>query len=188
MRKIIFLFSFLSIVLLYALEDAGTTISNMKMRLESDKSSLFKVQTVLKNDIYKQRQELEKIENGLDIVLGGLLVFKSSFNGCHNDYEDSIKGFREIRDNNVKRYPYRREELNNMYYEDIEDAKDELKTCLSSKGDFLAELQGLRTKLNDMKEQIDISRNSLPRLENRLKKVNNKILRITIEINGLEGK
>ena len=38
----------------------------------------------------------------------------------------------------------------NTYYEDIEDAKNDLKICLSSKGDFLAELQGLKTKLKDM--------------------------------------
>jgi len=188
MKKIILFFSFLSIVLLYALEDASTTLSNMKMRLENDKSSLYKVQTVLKNDIYKQKQELEKIENGLDIVLDGLRIFSSSFNGCHNDYKDSIEGFRKIRDDNVKRYSHRKEELDNMYYEDIEDAKNDLKRCLSSKGDFLAELQGLKTKLKDMKEQIDISKNSIPRLEKRLKEVNKKILRITIEINGLEGK
>jgi len=188
MKKIIIIFFLFPIVFLYALEDASITLSDMRIQLENDKKSLYLIQTDLKNDIYKQRQELIKIENGLDVVLASLIVFNSSFNGCYNDYDDSIKNFRKIRDNSIRRYPHKRDYLNNMYYEDIEESKNDLKECLSSKGDFLAELKGLRTKLETMKELIDLSKSSIPRLKGKLSKVNKKIMRITAEINALEGK
>jgi len=188
MKKVILILTFCSFNILYAFEDASTTLYNMKINLETQKESLYNVSINIRRDIQTQRQELIKIENGLDVVLKSLKVFKSSFTGCYNDYDDSIKGFREIRDDTIRRYPHKREQLTNTYYEDIEEAKDELKTCLSSKGDFLTELKALRTRLDDMKEAIDTSRKSIPRLEKRLNKVNKKILRITAEINAIEGK
>jgi len=136
---------------------------------------------------YPYKENLIEVENGLDIILSTLLVFKSSFNGCYNDYDDDISYFRKIRNNNIRKYPSMTERIEDSYYQDIKEAKDELKDCLSSKGDFLANLKALRSELNNMKETIDISRNSIPRLKKNLNKVNNKILRIIAEINALEG-
>ncbi|CAA6804379.1 MAG: Unknown protein [uncultured Sulfurovum sp.] len=189
MKKIIFILTIFPLTLMLAFESGNiaSQFNIMKQQLETNKVKLYKVQNELKDDISRQRQELTKIENGLDRVLSGLQVFKRSFDACYIDYDDSIKSFTEIRDNTIRRYPHKRQEATNMYYEDIDSTKEDLKTCLSSKGDFLAELKGLRTKLDSMKETIDTSRNSIPRLEKKLKDVNKKIMRITEEINSLEG-